>query len=96
MNFWLFLGLHEDAGAAFAKQTVEANQSPLLCQEIDLLRPSPFATHAAQHLGHTVLYITRRPEGPAPAEVAPCGECGNDFEAYNCECEAPTFEHFDY
>jgi hypothetical protein len=32
----------------------------------------------------------------APAEVEPCGECGNDFEAYNCECEAPTFEHFDY
>ena len=32
----------------------------------------------------------------APAEVEPCGVCGNDFEAYNCECEAPTFEHFDY
>ena len=32
----------------------------------------------------------------APADVEPCGECGNDFEAYNCECEAPTFEHFDY
>ena len=30
------------------------------------------------------------------ADVAPCNECGNDFEAYNCECEAPTFEHFDY
>ena len=29
-------------------------------------------------------------------DVAPCNECGNDFEAYNCECEAPTFEHFDY
>ncbi len=32
----------------------------------------------------------------APAEVEPCGECGNDFADYNCECEAPTFEHFDY
>ena len=32
----------------------------------------------------------------APADVAPCNTCGNDFEAYNCECEAPTFEHFDY
>ena len=32
----------------------------------------------------------------APAEVEPCGVCGNDFEAYNCTCEAPTFEHFDY
>ena len=32
----------------------------------------------------------------APADVEPCGVCGNDFEAYNCECEAPTFEHFDY
>ena len=31
-----------------------------------------------------------------PGDVAPCNECGNDFEAYNCECEAPTFEHFDY
>ena len=29
-------------------------------------------------------------------DVAPCNTCGNDFEAYNCECEAPTFEHFDY
>ena len=32
----------------------------------------------------------------APAEVEPCGECENDFEAYNCTCEAPSFEHFDY
>ena len=32
----------------------------------------------------------------APAEVEPCDVCGNDFEAYNCTCEAPTFEHFDY
>ena len=32
----------------------------------------------------------------APAEVEPCGVCGNDFEAYNCTCEAPSFEHFDY
>ena len=32
----------------------------------------------------------------APADVEPCGVCGNDFEAYNCACEAPTFEHFDY
>ena len=30
------------------------------------------------------------------ADVAPCNECGNDFEDRNCECEAPTFEHFDY
>ena len=30
------------------------------------------------------------------AEVEPCGVCGNDFESYNCSCEAPTFEHFDY
>ena len=29
-------------------------------------------------------------------DVAPCDECGTAFEAYNCECEAPTFEHFDY
>ena len=29
-------------------------------------------------------------------DVAPCNECGNDFEDRNCECEAPTFEHFDY
>ena len=32
----------------------------------------------------------------APAEVEPCGECGNDFAEYNCTCEAPSFEHFDY
>jgi tRNA U54 and U55 pseudouridine synthase Pus10 len=32
----------------------------------------------------------------APAEVEPCGVCGNDFADTNCECEAPTFEHFDY
>ena len=32
----------------------------------------------------------------APAEVAPCDTCGNNFEATNCSCEAPTFEHFDY
>ena len=32
----------------------------------------------------------------APAEVAPCNTCGNDWTAYNCTCEAPTFEHFDY
>ena len=32
----------------------------------------------------------------APAEVEPCGVCGNDFESYNCTCEAPSFEHFDY
>ena len=32
----------------------------------------------------------------APAEVEPCGVCGNDFAEYNCSCEAPTFEHFDY
>ena len=31
-----------------------------------------------------------------PADVAPCDTCGNDFADYNCECEAPTFEHFDY
>ncbi len=31
-----------------------------------------------------------------PAEVAPCNTCGNDFEATTCDCEAPTFEHFDY
>ena len=30
------------------------------------------------------------------ADVAPCDYCGNDFEDRNCECEAPTFEHFDY
>ena len=29
-------------------------------------------------------------------DVAPCDYCGNDFEAYNCGCEAPTFAHFDY
>jgi hypothetical protein len=29
-------------------------------------------------------------------DVAPCNTCGNDFEDRNCECEAPTFEHFDY
>ena len=32
----------------------------------------------------------------APAEVEPCDTCGNDFADYNCSCEAPTFEHFDY
>ena len=32
----------------------------------------------------------------APAEVAPCDTCGNDWSASNCTCEAPTFEHFDY
>ena len=32
----------------------------------------------------------------APAEVEPCGVCGNDFADTNCSCEAPTFEHFDY
>ncbi len=31
----------------------------------------------------------------APAEVEPCGECGNDFEV-QLPGEAPTFEHFDY
>ena len=29
-------------------------------------------------------------------DVAPCDYCGNEFEATNCDCEAPTFEHFDY
>ena len=32
----------------------------------------------------------------APAEVAPCDTCGNEFEATNCDCEAPTWVHFDY
>ena len=32
----------------------------------------------------------------APAEVEPCGVCGNDFAEYNCTCEAPAFSHFDY
>ena len=32
----------------------------------------------------------------APAEVAPCDTCGNDWSASTCTCEAPTFEHFDY
>ena len=31
-----------------------------------------------------------------PEDVAPCDTCGNDFADYNCSCEAPTFEHFDY
>ena len=39
--------------------------------------------------------ISARPAADT-GDVAPCNECGNDFEAYNCECEAPTFEHFDY
>ena len=29
-------------------------------------------------------------------EIVPCGTCGNDFAEYNCTCEAPTWEHFDY
>ena len=30
------------------------------------------------------------------ADVAPCDYCGNEFEATNCDCEAPTWAHFDY
>ena len=29
-------------------------------------------------------------------DVAPCNECGNDFEDTTCDCEAPTWAHFDY
>ena len=29
-------------------------------------------------------------------DVAPCNYCGNDFEATTCDCEAPTWAHFDY
>ena len=29
-------------------------------------------------------------------DVAPCNTCGNDWTAYNCTCDAPTWEHFDY
>ena len=29
-------------------------------------------------------------------DVAPCNECGNDFADTTCDCEAPTWAHFDY
>ena len=29
-------------------------------------------------------------------DVTPCNECGNDFEDTTCDCEAPTWAHFDY
>jgi len=35
-------------------------------------------------------------ERQSAGDVAPCDVCGNDFEATNCDCEAPTFAHFDY
>ena len=29
-------------------------------------------------------------------DVAPCNVCGNDFADTTCDCEAPTWAHFDY
>ena len=32
----------------------------------------------------------------APADVAPCGVCGNDFADYNCSCELPEAAVYDW
>ena len=35
-------------------------------------------------------------ERQSAGDVAPCDVCGNDFEDTTCDCEAPTWAHFDY
>ena len=32
----------------------------------------------------------------APAEVEPCGVCGNDFTDTNCSCELPEAAAYDW
>jgi tRNA U54 and U55 pseudouridine synthase Pus10 len=32
----------------------------------------------------------------APAEVEPCGVCGNDFADTNCSCELPESAAYDW
>ena len=32
----------------------------------------------------------------APAEVEPCGVCGNDFADTNCSCELPEAAAYDW